>query len=80
MKLEAAGDFQAEIEITERRVLDWLLQQPGIDPKRIACVGHSYGGIAGGVLAGVEPRIAAFVLSGALASDVRHIQENGGSY
>jgi pimeloyl-ACP methyl ester carboxylesterase len=80
MKLEAAGDFQAEIEITERRVLDWLLQQPGIDPKRIACVGHSYGGIAGGVLAGVEPRIAAFVLSGALASEVRHIKENGRSY
>ena len=76
MKLEAARDFQAEIAITERRVLDLLLQQPGIDQKRIAYVGHSYGGIAGGVLAGVEPRIAAFVLIGAVTSEVRHIQGN----
>ena len=76
MKLEAARDFQAEIAITERRVLDLLLQQPGIDHKRIAYVGHSYGGIAGGVLAGVEPRIAAFVLIGAVTSEVRHIQGN----
>jgi len=53
MKLEAASDFQAEIVITERRVLDLLLQQPGIDPRRIAYVGHSYGGVAGVVLTGV---------------------------
>jgi len=62
-------EFQVEIVIAERRVLDWLLQQPGIDPHRIAYVGHSYGGVAGGVLAGVEPRIAAFVLSGAVVSE-----------
>jgi pimeloyl-ACP methyl ester carboxylesterase len=59
----------AEIVVTERRALDLLLQQPGIDPKRIAYVGHSYGAIAGGVLTGVEPRIAAFVLSGAVPSE-----------
>ncbi|MGA3043443.1 MAG: alpha/beta fold hydrolase [Bryobacteraceae bacterium] len=68
MKPESARDSQAEIVITERRVLDWLLQQPGIDSKRIAYVGHSYGAIAGGVLAGIEPRIAAFVLSGGVTS------------
>lgn len=80
MRLDAARDFQAEIVITERRVLDWLLQQPGIDPKRIAYVGHSYGAVAGGVLAGVEPRIAVFVLIGGVTSEVRHIHENGSSY
>jgi dienelactone hydrolase len=80
MKLEAARDLQAEIVITEQRVLDWLLQQSGIDPKRIAYVGHSYGAIAGGVLTGIEPRIAAFVLIGGVTSEVRHIQENGSSY
>ena len=51
--------------IAERRAVDLLLRQVGVDVKRIGYVGHSYGGIAGGVLAGVEPRIAAFVLLGA---------------
>jgi pimeloyl-ACP methyl ester carboxylesterase len=80
MKLQEAADFQAEIVISERRILDFLLQQPGVDPTRIAYVGHSYGGIAGGVLAGIEPRIATFVLIGALPSEARHIQENGSPY
>lgn len=80
MKLQEAADFQAEIVITERRVLDFLLQQPGIDAKRIAYVGHSYGAIAGGVLAGIEPRITVFILIGGLPSEARHIEKNGSSY
>jgi hypothetical protein len=47
-----------------------------VDPKRIAYVGHSYGGIAGGVLAGIEPRIAAFVLVGTLPSMAAHMRES----
>jgi pimeloyl-ACP methyl ester carboxylesterase len=80
LKLQEAKDFQAEIVITERRVLDFLIQQPGVDQKRIAYVGHSYGGMAGGVLSGVEPRISTFVLIGALPSEARHIRENGSPY
>jgi len=80
MKLREAEDFQAEIVITEQRVLDFLLQQPGVDSKRIGYVGHSYGGIAGGVLAAIEPRITAFVLLGSLPSEARHIQENQSAY
>jgi pimeloyl-ACP methyl ester carboxylesterase len=80
MKLEAARDYEAETVIIERRVLDWLLQQPGVDPARIAYVGHSYGGIAGGVLAGIEPRIAAFVLMGAIPSTARHMEVNRSPY
>jgi pimeloyl-ACP methyl ester carboxylesterase len=80
LKLEAARDLEAETVIIERRVLDLLLQQPGVDPKRIAYVGHSYGGIAGGVLSGIEPRIATFVLMGAVPSFARHMEENRASY
>lgn len=80
MKLEAARDHIAEMVVTQRRVLDLLLQQPGIDPTRIAFVGHSYGGTAGGVLAGIEPRIATFILIGAVPSHARHIEENGSGY
>jgi hypothetical protein len=36
LKLQEAKDFQAEIVIAERRILDFLLQQPGVDAKRIA--------------------------------------------
>jgi dienelactone hydrolase len=48
-----------------RRAVDFLLTQPGVDPQRIAFVGHDYGGIYGGVLSGIETRIKAYVLMAA---------------
>ena len=63
------SELQTEVVITERRMLDWLLQQPGVDPKRIAYVGHSYGGVAGSFLSAVEPRFTAFVLLGAVVPE-----------
>ena len=63
------SEFQQEVVATERRMLDWLLQLPGIDPNRIAYVGHSYGGVAGTFLSAVEPRFATFVLLGAVVPD-----------
>lgn len=45
-----------------RRGIDLLSSLPEIDPDRIGFVGHSYGATTGGILAGVEPRIRAFVL------------------
>ncbi len=45
-----------------RRAFDFLLSQPGVDPKRLGFVGHDYGAVYGGVLAGVETRVKTYVL------------------
>jgi dienelactone hydrolase len=45
-----------------RRGIDLLSSLPEIDPDRVGFVGHSYGATTGGILAGVEARIRAFVL------------------
>ncbi len=39
-----------------RRALDLLVAQPGIDPHRIAYVGHDFGAMYGALLSGVDPR------------------------
>jgi len=52
--------IQQVIEL--RRALDFLLSQPEVDATRIGYVGHDYGALYGGILAGVEKRIKTFVL------------------
>jgi dienelactone hydrolase len=44
-----------------RKALDLLLREPGVDPKRIAYVGHDYGAMFGAILAGVESRVKTYV-------------------
>lgn len=56
------GYINTVIEL--RRAVDLLETLETVDPLRIGFVGHSFGGTWGGVLAGVEPRIKAFVLIG----------------
>ena len=73
-KLDESQRFQADVVISLRMALDHLLNQKGVDPKRIGFVGHSYGAIAGGVLTGVEHRIGAFVLLGGLTAENEHIR------
>lgn len=51
-----------------RRALDLLLKQPGVDPARIAMVGHDYGGMHGALLAGVDTRTKTQVIIAATAS------------
>jgi dienelactone hydrolase len=53
---------QIQLIVDLRRGLDLLLTFPEVDPKRLGYVGGSYGGAMGGLLAGVERRIAAYAL------------------
>jgi dienelactone hydrolase len=53
---------QIQLIVDLRRAVDLLLSRSDVDPRRLAYVGISYGGAMGGLLAGVENRIKAFVL------------------
>jgi len=59
-----AGDYQDVINqvVALRRGLDVLLSQPGVNPKRIAYVGHDFGAMYGSVMAGTETRVQSYVL------------------
>lgn len=63
---------QIQLIVDLRRAVDLLTRRPDVDPKRIGYVGISYGGAIGGLLAGVEPRIAAFVLAVADGGIIHH--------
>jgi pimeloyl-ACP methyl ester carboxylesterase len=58
------ADYEASIAQVKnlRRALDVLLKQPGVDPMRIAYVGHGFGAMYGGILAGIDHRVHAYVL------------------
>jgi dienelactone hydrolase len=58
------GDREEQIQliIDLRRAIDLLIARPDVDPERIAYLGVSYGGAMGGLLAGIENRLKAYVL------------------
>jgi len=45
-----------------RRGIDFLLTQPGVDPDRLAVVGHDYGAMYAGSAAGVEDRVKTYII------------------
>jgi dienelactone hydrolase len=53
---------QIQLIVDLRRAIDLLLTRPEVDPDRLAYYGVSYGGAMGGLLAGVEDRLQAYVL------------------
>jgi dienelactone hydrolase len=60
--LPKVRDAYIRTVIDLRRGVDLLESLPQVDPQRMAYVGHSYGATWGGVLAGLETRLQAYVL------------------
>ena len=56
----AQGDLQWIVDV--RRAVDLLQERFGLSSERIGYVGHSFGASFGGVIAGIEHRIKAYVL------------------
>ena len=56
-------DFESGVSqvIRFRRVMDLLVQQPDVDPRRIAYVGHDYSGMYGMPAFAVDGRASAYV-------------------
>jgi len=69
-KLQNVGNAEADHEtyvqavVDLRRGIDLLSDHPGVDPGRIAYVGHSYGAQWGAILSAVDDRVKAAVLMG----------------
>lgn len=59
---ELDREEQIQLIVDLRRAVDLLLTRPEVDPDRLAYIGVSYGGAMGGLLAGVEDRLQAYVL------------------
>jgi uncharacterized protein len=56
-------DEQIQLIVDLRRAIDVLAARPDVDRDRLAYVGVSYGAAMGGLLAGVEDRLKAYVLA-----------------
>jgi dienelactone hydrolase len=57
------GDYARSVQQVKdlRRALDVLLAEPGIDPRRVAYVGHDFGAMYGALASAVDARVRAFV-------------------
>jgi len=67
LKRTQEDDLQNSIEevVNIRRALDLLLSQPGVDIKRIAYVGHDFGGMYGVLAGSLDQRPAYYVIMAA---------------
>ena len=69
IKIEMINDLQ--------RAVDILIERPEVDPERLAFFGVSFGGTMGGLLAGIEERLLAYVLVVGDGGLVEHTADPG---
>jgi dienelactone hydrolase len=68
---------QIQLMVDLRRAVDLLQSRDDVDDDRIAYIGVSYGAAMGGLLAGIEDRIKAFVLASGDGGLVSHFTGTG---
>lgn len=61
------AEFSTTMVRRLRRALDALASADSVDPARLALVGHDFGAMYGGIVAGLEPRVTAFVFTAGTA-------------
>ncbi|WP_110172483.1 alpha/beta hydrolase [Luteitalea pratensis] len=74
------ADEQVQTIVDMRRAVDVLVARDDVDPARLGFIGGSYGAAMGGILAGVEDRVGAFVLAVGDAGFVAHFTAADGSW
>ncbi|NTX64798.1 dienelactone hydrolase family protein [Myxococcus sp. CA051A] len=75
LKGAAIYDSSLQMLVDMRRAVDLLASRPEVDARRLGFVGHSMGAMVGGALAGVEPRLRAFVLMNGVGDYSKSIRE-----
>lgn len=72
---ETDRDEQIQLILDLQRAVDILTTRPEVDSDRIAFLGYSYGGAMGGLFAGVERRLQAYVLMVGDGGLVEHLSD-----
>ena len=70
-------EIKIQLILDLRRAVDILEERPEVDPNRLAYFGVSWGGSMGGLLAGVEDRLKAYVLAVGDGGLVEHTADPG---
>ena len=78
-------DYEEQIQLMVdlRRGIDLLEQRTDVDPDKMVYIGASYGGGMGGLLAGIESRLKAYVLmvgGSGLVSHLNHSDKDWNSF